>query len=72
MVQGNDEAQFDRIALDVGVVGGRPRIAGTRVRVSDIVEMLAHGATNAEILADYPYLTAEDIAVAVAYAGKPG
>jgi uncharacterized protein (DUF433 family) len=70
MVQGNDDAQFDRVALDDGVVGGRPRIAGTRVPVSDIVEMLAHGATRAEILADYPYLTAEYIAVAVAYAAK--
>lgn len=71
MVQGNNDAHLDRVALDAGVVGGRPRIAGTRVRVSDITDLLAHGATRAEILADYPYLEAEDIAAAVAYAAKP-
>jgi uncharacterized protein (DUF433 family) len=40
------------------------------MRVFDIVDMLAHGATSAEILADYPYLEDDDIAAARAYAAR--
>lgn len=40
------------------------------MRVSDVVEMLASGATRPEILADYPYLADEDIAAALAYAAR--
>jgi uncharacterized protein (DUF433 family) len=65
-----DESMLDRISTDPTVNGGRPSIRGTRMRVSDIVEMLAHGATNAEILEDYPYLKADDIAAALAYAAR--
>jgi uncharacterized protein (DUF433 family) len=65
-----DELLMDRISTDPFVSGGRPCIRGTRMRVSDIVDMLAHGATNAEILEDYPYLKADDIAAALAYAAR--
>jgi uncharacterized protein (DUF433 family) len=41
-----------------------------RIRVTDILEMLAGGMTNAQILADYPYLEAEDITAALAYAAR--
>lgn len=58
----------DRITLDPGVCGGRPCIRGLRIRVSDILDMLAGGATRAEILADYPYLENEDITAALEYA----
>jgi len=50
-----------RIAFDPTICGGRPTVAGTRVRVSDVLEMLAGGAGEAEILADFPYLGVEDI-----------
>lgn len=60
----------DRISYDPDVCGGRPRIAGTRVRVSDIINALAEGASAEEILEDYPYLSAEDISAALNYAAK--
>lgn len=68
--RGDDEPLMDRITIDPLVCGGRPCIRGTRVRVSDIVDMLAHGVTSAEILDDYPYLDADDIAAALAYAAR--
>jgi len=45
-------------------------INGTRVRVVDILEMLANGAAVADIVADYPYLSVEDIRAALAYAAR--
>jgi len=70
MTRREGNALLDRISVDPAVVGGRPCIKGTRMRVSDIVDMLAHGATHDEILKDYPYLVAEDIAAALAYAAR--
>lgn len=61
-------AGFPRIAVDSGVCGGRPVIKGTRVRVSDVLEMLAGGASAAEIAADFPYVAEEDVRAALAYA----
>jgi uncharacterized protein (DUF433 family) len=58
---------FPRIAIDPAVCGGRAIIAGTRVRVVDILEMLAGGATEAGILNDFPYLGSKDIRAALAY-----
>ena len=58
----------ERITIDPGVCGGRPCIRGLRVRVRDILDMLAGGATRREILADYPYLEDEDITAALEYA----
>jgi uncharacterized protein (DUF433 family) len=63
-----DEALLDRISSDPGICGGRPCIKGTRMRVVDIVEALAHGATQDELLRDFDYLTAEDISAALLYA----
>ena len=56
--------------MDPLICGGRPCIKGTRMRVSDIMGMMAHGAGPAEILADYPYLSEDDIAAALAYAAR--
>lgn len=56
-----------RIAVDSAICGGRPHIRGTRVRVSDILGMLAEGVTDREILEDFDYLTAEDIRAALSY-----
>lgn len=61
-------AGFPRIAIDPGICGGRPVIAGTRVRVTDILEMLAGGATAAGIVADFPYLAEADVRAALAFA----
>ena len=61
---------LSRISTDPRICGGRPCIKGTRMRVSDIVDMLAHGAERAEILGDFPYLAEEDIAAALAYAAR--
>jgi uncharacterized protein (DUF433 family) len=57
-----------RIASDPAICGGRPTVAGTRVRVSDVLEMLAGGASEAEIVGDFPYLGVEDIRACLAYA----
>ena len=59
---------FDRITFDPEIMGGRACIRGTRVTVSNIVSQIADGATAQEILADYPYLEAEDIRQALHYA----
>ncbi len=56
------------ISVDPAVCGGRPCVADTRVRVSDILEMLAGGASVAEIVADYPYLDEAGVRAALAYA----
>ncbi|PHP17460.1 hypothetical protein CG471_22620 [Sphingobium sp. IP1] len=61
-------ACFPRIAVDPAICGGRPIVAGTRVRVSDILEMLAGGASVDEIVADFPYLSEDDVRAALAYA----
>lgn len=59
---------FPRIAIDPAVCGGRPIIAGTRVRVPYVIEMLAGGATPAEIAEDFPYLSEEGVFAVLAYA----
>jgi len=63
-------AQLDRITFDPDVMGGKPCIRGTRVTVGAIVGLIAGGATAEEILADYPYLKAEDIEAAAQFANS--
>jgi uncharacterized protein (DUF433 family) len=59
-----------RITINPEVCRGRPIIAGTRMRVADILSMLAGGASEAEIIADFPYVTADDIRACLAYAAE--
>jgi uncharacterized protein (DUF433 family) len=59
-----------RITVNSAICGGRPSIRGMRIRVSDVLEMLAAGATRQEILADYPYLEDEDITASLEYAAQ--
>lgn len=59
---------LDRITLDPAVMGGKPCIRGLRVTVGTIVGLLASGRSHDEILKAYPYLEAEDITQALAYA----
>ncbi len=61
---------LNRITINPGVCGGRPCIRGLRIRVKDILDMLAGGATREEILADYPYLEDDDITAALEYAAR--
>jgi len=63
-------ALLDRITADPDVCGGRPCIRGLRVRVKDILEMLAGGSTRTDILDDYPYLQDEDITAALEFAAR--
>jgi uncharacterized protein (DUF433 family) len=58
----------ERITIDPEVVHGRPAVRGTRMRVADVLSLLASGSSEAEILEDYPYLTADDIEACLAYA----
>ncbi len=61
-------AKIDRITHDPGVMGGRPCIRGMRVTVSTVIGLLAAGRTREDILKAYPYLEAQDIDQALAYA----
>ena len=58
----------DRITINPQQCGGRPCVRGMRIRVKDVLDMLAGGASPEEILADYPDLEADDIRACVAYA----
>lgn len=59
-----------RVVINPEVCGGRPIIAGTRLRVVDILDMLAGGASEAEILVDFPFLAPEDIRASLSYAAR--
>jgi len=59
---------MERITINPEQCGGRPCVRGMRIRVKDVLDMLAGGATSDEILADYPDLEAEDIRACLAYA----
>ncbi len=58
----------DRIVRDPQIVGGQPVFKGTRVTLRTVLASLAEGATVAEILADFPTLSEEDVRAAIAFA----
>jgi uncharacterized protein (DUF433 family) len=60
--------ELDRITFDPDVMGGKPTIRGIRVTVGTIVGLVASGYTTGQILEMYPYLEAEDVSQALAYA----
>lgn len=60
--------ELTRITLDPEVMGGKPCIRGMRVTVGTLVGLVASGYTTEDILGLYPYLQAEDIREALAYA----
>ena len=62
----------ERISIDPNVCHGKPCIKGTRIWVSLIVDNLAAGSTEVEILEAYPSLAKEDIKAALAYAAERG
>ncbi len=61
---------LSRITSQPTVLAGKPIIRGTRLSVEFILNLLAHGATDAEILAEYQGLTSEDIAACLLFASK--
>jgi uncharacterized protein (DUF433 family) len=61
-------SSHDRIVVDPDIVHGRPTVRGTRMRVADVLSLLAAGASESEIIEDYPYLTVEDVRACLQYA----
>jgi len=65
-----DQQLLERITLNPKVMDGKPVIKGTRLTVEYILNLLAHGATVAEILEEYDGLTREDIRACLLFATK--
>lgn len=65
-----DQDLLKRITLNPKVMVGKPVIIGTRLTVEFILNLLAHGATTAEILDEYKGLTHEDIQACLLFAGE--
>jgi uncharacterized protein (DUF433 family) len=63
-------SEIQRITVDPGQCGGRPCIRSLRIRVKDVLDLLAAGATRQEILEDYPALEDGDITAALEYAAR--
>jgi uncharacterized protein (DUF433 family) len=61
---------LDRISIDPAVCSGKPCIKGTRIWVSLILDLLAGGMPEAELLAEYPGLAHDDILAAIAYGAE--
>jgi uncharacterized protein (DUF433 family) len=63
----------ERITINPDQCGGLPCIRGQRIRVKDVLDLLAAGASESEVLGDYPYLESEDIRACVDSEGiNPG
>lgn len=60
----------DIITIDPGKRGGQPCIRGMRITVYDVLSYLASGMTEEQVLADFPYLTREDILACLSYAAE--
>jgi len=58
----------DIITIEPGKRGGKPCIRGMRITVYDVLEYLASGMSQQEVLKEFPYLTEEDIRACLAYA----
>ena len=66
----NKNQLFKRISINPNICAGKPCIRGTRIWVSLIIDNIAAGIPDEEILAAYPSLTKEDIRAALAYAAE--
>ncbi len=62
--------QLDRITVNPAQCGGRPCIRGMRIRVIDILDLLAAGSSVEQILVDYPDIERADIAATLQYARR--
>lgn len=61
---------LDRITINPDQCGGRPCIRGMRIRVQDVLGMLAGGETPERILEEFPFLERDDIAASLVYAAR--
>ena len=61
---------LDHVSIDPAVCGGRPCIKGTRIWVSLILDLLAGGMSEADLKAEYPVLTHEDVLAAIGYGAE--
>ena len=61
---------LNRIAIDPEIRFGKPCIRGTRITVGDVLSYLASGMSEADILADFPQLTRDDIRSCLAFAAE--
>jgi uncharacterized protein (DUF433 family) len=60
-------SELSRVTVDPKQCGGRPCLRGLRIRVRDVLDLLAAGASREEILGDYPLLEAGDITAALEF-----
>ena len=65
-----DTDLLKRITIDAEICHGKPTIRGSRIMVKTILELLAAGMTNQEILDDYPKLELEDISACLTFATR--
>ena len=63
-------SELHRITINPVQCGGRPCLRGLRIRVKDVLDLLAAGASWEEIVSDYPLLEAKDITAALEYAAR--
>jgi uncharacterized protein (DUF433 family) len=61
---------LDRIVIDPAIRFGKPCVRGTRISVGDVLGYLAGGMSEAQILADFPQLTSDDVRACLAYAAE--
>lgn len=66
----NDAQLLERIVLNPKIMAGKPVIRGTRLTVDYILNLLAHGATEKDILEEYKGLTEEDIRACILFATR--
>ena len=62
---------LDRITIEPGKRSGKPCIRGLRIAVSDVLDYLASGMSEEDLLRDFPDLTREDIRACLAFAAEP-
>lgn len=63
-------SETHRITVDPGQCGGRPCLRGLRIRVKDVLDLLATGVSREEIIADFPLLEAGDVTASLEYAAR--
>ena len=61
---------LDRITVSPGIRSGKPCVRGTRITVADVLEYLAGGMSQDEIIADFPELTSDDVRACLAFAAE--
>lgn len=65
-----DKQLLERIDVNPDVLAGKPVIRGTRLSVQLILNLLAHGETVESVLAEYPYITSDDIRACMLFANR--